>query len=110
MNNVKPGNHVVEGMSGKVNKERLMLRWLSPLEVSERFSVIDCPSAHQVADSRHDNGVFVRINALANVIFDFQRPVVAQKHRRKVVLGNLQFFLVRSGCEACQGSPESELV
>src|SRR5262245_50532426 len=63
---------------------KLMLLGHSPSEVFESFSVSDCPETYQLAYSLHDNRVFVRIGALANVILDFQRPVVAQKQGRKL--------------------------
>jgi hypothetical protein len=55
------------------------------VEVLESFSVSDGPDTYQVAYLLHDNWVFVRINALANVILDFKGPVVAQKQGRKLL-------------------------
>ena len=72
----------------------------SPSEVSESFPLHDYTGTHRLADQPHDNRVFVRINALADMIFKFQRPVVLQKERRKSALEYLWTPLVR-----CWGKP-----
>jgi hypothetical protein len=74
-------DNVIEGLPCNRIKERLMVVRHSSLEIPERFSLSDLSRIYQLASQLHDDWIFVRIYALANVIFDFQRPVLLQKQR-----------------------------
>ena len=101
---------IVEGFPFNPGKERVVLIRHSLFEVRESFSLHNRIGIRQLADQLHDNRVFVRINALADMIFNFQRPVVLQKERRKIALEYLRGSLVGCWGKPREGAPERELV
>ena len=58
---------IVEGLLLNPSKERVVLIRHSPSEVSESFPLHNHTSTHRLADQPHDNRVFVRIDALADM-------------------------------------------